>query len=156
MKLLFTEQALADISKKLRTIGRRTDRTVLRYTYHAYKNPRAQEFAHHGFVRRVRILERCIQKVFELIPPDTVDRLPASIMSDAQINIQAFIANIYGAADNLAWVWAHETGLADKIDRKKVGVRSHNVEVRRSLSPEMQVYLASLLPGAKLSGVGLG
>jgi hypothetical protein len=144
MTRLFTDETLADISEQFRTIGNRTDRTVLRYTYHAYKDPRAQEFAHQGFVRRVRILERCIQNAFELIPPDTVDRVPASILSDAQINIQAFIANVYGCADNLAWVWVHETGLVDKIDRRKVGLRSHNLEVRRSLSPEMQAYLAGL------------
>jgi hypothetical protein len=82
--------------------------------------------------------------MFELIPPDTVDRLPPSIRSDAEINIQAFIVNVYGSADNLAWVWAHETGLADKIDRKKIGLRSHNLEVRRSLSSEMQAYFAGL------------
>jgi hypothetical protein len=141
---LFKEETLADIDEKRRTIGSRTDRTVLRYVYHAYKSTRAQEFAHHGFVRRVRILERCIHNVFELIPTDTVDRLPPSVMSDAQINIQAFIANVYGSADNLAWIWAHETGVADKIDRKKIGLRSHNLEVRRSFSSEMQAYLAGL------------
>jgi hypothetical protein len=79
-----------------------------------------------------------------MIPPNTVDKVPPSTLSDAQINIQAFIANAYGCVDNLAWVWVHETGLADKIDRRKVGLRSHNSEVRESLSPEMQAYLAGL------------
>jgi hypothetical protein len=60
---LFKEETLADINEKFRTIGGRTDRTVLRYVYHAYKSTRAQEFAHHGFVRRVRILQRCIENV---------------------------------------------------------------------------------------------
>lgn len=140
----YTEKTLAEINAEFQSIGRRTDRTILRYTYHAYKNSRAQEFAHHGFMRRVRILERCIRNVFELISPDTVDKVSPSTLSDAQINIQAFIANVYGAADNLAWVWVHETGLIDKIDRRKVGLRSHNLEVRQSLSPEMQEYLAGL------------
>lgn len=139
-----TEATLSEIEEKLQTIGRRADRTVLRYTYHAFKNKRTQEFAHHGFNRRVRILERCIQNVFEIIPPSTVVMPHRSKFSDAQINIQAFIANVYGSVDNLGWVWVHEKGLADKIDRRKVGLQGHNSEVRESLSPEMQTYLAGL------------
>jgi hypothetical protein len=44
---------------------------------------------------------------------------------DAQINIQAATGNTYGCVDNLAWVWVHECGLAQSIDRKQVGLRKH-------------------------------
>ncbi|WP_426420203.1 hypothetical protein [Bradyrhizobium genosp. A] len=144
MASLFNEETLADIDRKFRTVGTRTDGIVLRYVYHPYKSALAQEFAHHGFVRRVRILERCIRNVFEMIPPSTSNKVSPAIIADAQINIQAFVANIYGCVDNLAWVWAHETGLADRIDRRRIGLRSHNTEVRKSLSQETQAYLTGL------------
>ncbi len=141
---IYTDEAISEIKRTFWTVEDRADKIAIHYTHHAYRSPRGAEFAQQGFVRRVRILQRCIQNVFELIPPDTVDRVPLWILADTQINIQAFYANVYGCSDNLAWVWAHETGLADKIDRKRVGLRNHNVDLRKTLSVEMQAYLTSL------------
>jgi hypothetical protein len=70
-------------------------------------------------------------------------------LHDIQINIQAFIANVYGATDNLAWVWVHERGLADKIPRNHVGFRGSNKEVRSSLPSEFHDYLKTLDPWMK-------
>jgi endonuclease YncB( thermonuclease family) len=61
---------------------------------------------------------------------------------DAQINVQAFFANVYGSVDNLAWVWVHERGLKT-IPRNRVGLRVQNTEVRATLSTAFQDYLKS-------------
>ena len=40
--------------------------------------------------------------MYLLIPPET-DVVPdRNVLSDARINIQAFVANVYGVIDNLA------------------------------------------------------
>jgi hypothetical protein len=54
------------------------------------------------------------------------------------------IGNTYGCVDNLAWVWVHERGLAQGIDRRQVGLRKHNKKVRDTLSFEMRAYLDTL------------
>jgi len=65
-------------------------------------------------------------------------------LHDTQINIQAAIGNAYGCVDNLAWVWVHERGMAQSIDRRHVGLRKHNKQVRSTLSAELRTYLDSL------------
>ena len=63
-------------------------------------------FAYHGLLRRIMILNRCVENIFnvrdfylETVPSD--DEL-----SDIIINLQCFIINLYGALENLAWIYA--------------------------------------------------
>ena len=79
--------------------------------------------------------------VYKIIPPKTV-RVPSrDKLFDAQINIQACIANVYGCIDNLAWVWVYEKDLDKKIQRNRVGLRNSNAQVRASLRPAFRTYL---------------
>lgn len=95
-------------------------------------------------MRRLGTLKRCIDNVFYLIPPETEEVPDRNVLHDAQINIQAFFANVYGCIDNLAWVWVHERGLEKKIGRMRVGLRAKHTELRATLSNEFQAYLRSL------------
>jgi hypothetical protein len=108
------------------------------------KNEQARGFKQHGFMRRLGTLQRCIENVFSLIPLDTAEVPSRSTLHDAQINIQSFFANLYGSIDNLAWIWVYEQGLANTISRNRVGFRSHNIEVRSSLSVDFQEYLNTI------------
>ena len=143
MKPYFTEETVAEIKKELRGIESKADRLVLGYTLFSFSKAQAQEYAHHGFMRRVRTLQRCIQNVFGVIPPERVVRPEKTELDDAQINLQAFYANIYGAVDNLAWIWVFERG-PKNIDRRKVGLRKRHAEIRSSLSAAFQKYLEGL------------
>ena len=144
MKRYFTKTQLADIREKLQGIGARTDRLVLQCTRFPFKNELAREYAHHGFGRRLGTLRRCMENVFKIVPPHTTKIPERSRLYDAQINIQAFVANVYGAVDNLAWMWVHERDLADLIPRRRVGLRQHHTELRSTLSSDFQTYLAGL------------
>lgn len=84
-------------------------------------------------MRRLGTLKRCIENVFTPIPPKTEHIPDRDVLRDAQINLQAFVANVYGAIDNLAWLWVYERGLrpADAPGRKSENVRvSSRVQVR--------------------------
>jgi hypothetical protein len=144
LKKYFSEEQLVDIKAKFDTVRKRTDRTVLRYVYHPFQNESAAEFARHGFARRVQLLRRCIENVFKIIPPSASLVPSRDELYDAQINIQAFVTNAYGSIDNLAWIWVHESGLLSKIDRRMVGLRKHQSEVRASLSADFAMYLSKL------------
>jgi hypothetical protein len=144
MKHYFTDDDLVKLRDKFETIGSKTHQLMLRFVLHQFTSERAREYAHHGFARRIQTLARCIQNTFEIVPPDTVKVPSRARLQDAEINIQAAIGNTYGCVDNLAWVWVHERGLAESMDRKYVGLRKHNTRVRSTLSVEMCSYLDTL------------
>lgn len=144
MKSYLNRKQVAEIREKFSTIDGMTDRLVLRYVAYPFKNEQAREYARHGFARRLSTLRRCTQNVFRIVPPGTTKVPVKTKLNDARINLQAFVANVYGSIDNLAWVWVHERGLTDRISRGRVGFRTHHTEVRSSLSQEFQSYLQGL------------
>jgi hypothetical protein len=144
LKRYFPKKTLAQMREKFDTIGPKSDRLLLRYVAHQFTDPKAKEYAHHGFARRIQTLARCIRNVFKIVPPGAVQLPSRTRLLDAQINIQAALGNIYGCVDNLAWVCVHERGLAHSIDRQQVGLRKHNKKVRETLSAEFCDYLDSL------------
>jgi hypothetical protein len=144
LKRYFTREHLVGLREKFETIGPKTDRLLLRFVAHQFADTKAREYAHHGFARRIQTLSRCIHNTFKIVPPGAVKVPSKTRLYDAQINIQAAIGNTYGCVDNLAWVWVHECGLAQSIDRRQVGLRKHNKRVRSTLSVELCAYLDSL------------
>jgi hypothetical protein len=117
---------------------------MMKFVSHPFAEAKAGEYARHGFARRIQTLCRCIENVFKIVPPNTAKVPSKQRLHDAQINIQAAIANIYGCIDNLAWVWVYERGLSKHVKPRQVGLRQHNVQVRASLSEEFQAHLDTL------------
>jgi hypothetical protein len=79
--------------------------------------------------------------VFEVLPPALAERPTNNALSDAEINIQAFVFNMFAGLDNLAWILVKEKGLP--IPKHGVGL-GENKEVRHYLSNEFQDYLTGL------------
>ena len=141
MKRTLKKQQIADIRAKLATIEDRTNQIILSVTGHRFQNELAREYAQHGFARRVETLRRCIQNIFRIIPPGTVKVPSRDRLYDGQIQVQSFIANVFGSVDNLAWIFVHERGLDAEIPRGHVGLRKANVKVRAASSQEFQTRL---------------
>ena len=112
------------------------------------RNGRAREFAQHGFGRRLSTLRECMVNVFHLLPPEAAARPRSEQLTNAAINIQAFIINVFGALDNLAWIWMHERGQVDAQGRRihplSVGLGSRCEGLRGTLSNGMQAKLERL------------
>jgi len=141
-KPYYTPEILARIEEKVATVGSRADKMLLALMRHSFCTDRGREYAYQGFSRRVGVLRRCIENLFDIIPADRADVPSREELRDAEINIQAFIANCYGCVDNLAWIINFEKKL--NLARKKVGLRSHNAELRAAVSPELRTYLDGL------------
>jgi len=138
---------LDQVEKIEQTVGEleaKYTQLILTFNHHQYKTEQGAEYARHGYMRRLATIKRCIENVFTLIPPETEEIPDRSVLHDAQINIQSFFANIYGAVDNLAWVWVYERGLEQTIPRARVGLRAKHAEVRSSLGHGCQSYLRKL------------
>jgi hypothetical protein len=140
-----------DVGKMRWEFARVTDKhleLLSGYLGRNYDNGRAKEFATHGFMRRIKILTRCIQNVFGILPLERISIPNMDELSDAAINIQAFVFNVFGCVDNLAWVWVLEKHVVKtngaELNQNQVGLRVGNTRVRESFSSEFQAYLAGL------------
>lgn len=108
----------------------------------------AREMMQHGFSRRVADLTHCLERVFEILPPDAKEP-ERDRLSDSTAFLQAFVINTFGAIDNLAWVWTLESCAVNgrKLpDRRYIGLTPANVTVRASLSDATQAYLKGTDP----------
>lgn len=115
-----------------------------------FSNDRAKEFAQQGFARRLSTLARCMKNAFSALPPDLEGVPSDDDTHNAAIQLQAFVINVFGCLDNLAWVWVLERDLkrpnGSEIPPEWVGLRPPNTFVRESFSPAFQAYLDSLAP----------
>lgn len=110
-----------------------------------FGNERAKEYAVHGLSRRLSGLVRCIENTFRAIPPE-LDGVPTSdAVHDTEIQVQAFITNVFGCLDNLAWVWVLERNTTkpdgEPIPPEWIGLRTTNKLVRKSLSGALRKHL---------------
>jgi hypothetical protein len=98
-----------------------------------------------GFIRRTDTLRRCIASLFSLLPPDFEGLPTEERVKDAEIVLQSFVFNLFGCADNLAWIWVEEAGVtrdgALPLPSTWVGLGSKCTTVRQSLSQELRDLL---------------
>ena len=115
---------------------------------YGFGNEQAKEFAVHGFSRRLNGLVRCIQNTFCAIPPEFEGVPTSDATHDAEIQVQAFIINVFGCLDNLAWMWVLERNVTKPngapLPPEWIGLRTSNTLVRASLGEEFHRYLESI------------
>ena len=104
---------------------------------------RAREYVLHGICRRLRIIRRCIDNTFAIFPVDRKEFLRGEERSDLEINLHAFIINIYGLQDNIAWVYVIEKHLEDVVEGGRLGVGLFNKNTQCHLPKEVCEYLDS-------------
>jgi hypothetical protein len=130
-----------------KSVSGKLNHLVEHYTLLNLANSRAKEFATQGYPRRLKIIVRCMHNVFTLIPPDRETLPSRDELSDATINIQSFVFNVFGSIDNLAWIWVCEKGQkrpdGTPIADIYVGLGPKNIAVRGLLSEGLQKHLAS-------------
>ncbi|MGB8278953.1 MAG: hypothetical protein WCF20_13625 [Methylovirgula sp.] len=117
------------------------------YLSYPFAHPRAAEHASHGFGRRISLLATAARKVFEFLPPESVEIPSDQTRNSAELSLQAFILNVFGGIDNLAWVWFYETRLCDvtpRIRDVQVGLGPRCVRLRQSFGSDFQTYLEGL------------
>lgn len=91
----------------------------------AEKDPNglASEHLLHGAGRRIVVMRRALERIFEIFPLGVEKPLPLDLVSDVQINLHAFVVNLYGVFENFAWAFVHHHGLLESFgDRKKVSM----------------------------------
>ena len=141
----FSAENLEKLHAEAATITARYRAVQESFLSRSYRTARAKEFAQHGFCRRLKTIARGIQRFNEILPPERADLPTTDELTDAVVYVQAHVFNVFGAFDNLAWIWVEEKGLTKKnkqpLPDTYVGLRAVNTLVRDSLSDEFQTYL---------------
>lgn len=137
----FGPDALKSLEHAYVQIDQQKNELLIKYADFKYANEKAKEYTYHGFLRRVGILNRCIHNIFSICPPDHVDRINDGRDYDISINLQAFVMNVFGCLDNIAWVWVYQRNM--DLHKRKVGLKEVHREIRKSFSSEFRTYLES-------------
>lgn len=146
--MLFTSEQIAELAAERATIEQKYNKLLSAYATHGYQNSRAREFAMHGFSRRLKTLKRCMSIVFDKLPPDRESLPSEDERMDGAIAIQAFVFNLFGSIDNLAWIWVLEKDVTkadgSNLSPSRVGLGPKNLEVRGSLPIAFRAHLEGL------------
>ncbi|QTC88409.1 hypothetical protein [Brevundimonas pondensis] len=109
------------------------------------QNAPAREMMTHGVCRRLSDLKHGLKRVFEILPPQEAEPTREAVL-DATAFLQAFVINIFGAMDNLAWLWRLEADVRGRngqpLHRNRIGLTPDNADLRGSLSARTREYLA--------------
>lgn len=80
---------------------------------------KAKEHCQYGICRRLLVIVECLEHFFTELPPDTNKERSRRENSLANIHLHAFLINISGIIDNMAWLWAYHIGLDTRFDLEK-------------------------------------
>ena len=149
MANFYNEDAIGKLSAAYAEMRGSSMRLQERCLGHAFRSRRAKDFARYGLARRLSTLVRCVTNAFRRIPPE-LDGLPTSdALHDTEIQVQAFVVNVFGCLDNLAWIWVEERSIknpknGEELRPEWVGLRPKNEVVIGSLDDSVKEYLITI------------
>lgn len=101
---------------------------------------KAREHIICGAARRLMIITRCIKNIFSIFPVRRTDRLNNDEGNDIEINLHAFLINVYALPDNLAWAFLLERQIS--MDPRDVGLFQKKTKLH--LPFEIRQYLEGI------------
>ena len=101
---------------------------------------RAREHIAYGAARRLMIITRCLKNIFTIFPVRRTKLLSDDERNDLEINLHAFLINVHGLPDNLAWAFFLER----QIPMKPLDVGLFQKKTTEQLPPAVQDYLGSI------------
>lgn len=129
----FFQQTLAEAGEVLTSVA---------ILGHKLTSKRAREYLHNGVGRRVGLVQRCVERIFEIFPPDRSEHFEREELEDLNINLHAFLLNIYGILDDIAWVVVLEVTQKEVQNRRDISL--YGPEVQKYLPKETIDFLATM------------
>ena len=144
----YSEAALRELEEQLLGLQGNCNELISSYLEREFQNNKAAEFVRHGLCRRLSLMARCIQKVFEVLPPASQAVPGTDEIHDVTVHLHAFVFNAYGCLDNLAHIWVLEKNVKGEnglpIRREWIGFGPGNMVVRASLPDSITDYLSTI------------
>jgi len=108
----------------------------------------AREHALYGVCRRIGIIRECLFAFFELLPPDVNSEPEMEVKMKVDVHLHAFLINVCGIVDNMAWLWAYHAGIDQTIDleKKKRSIGLFDRSFYRYLPVPLQAKVTEFMP----------
>lgn len=146
----YSEKDLCRLHEKYRAVTNKGLDLMSSYISKEFRNQKALEYARHGFCRRIQLMMRCIEQVFENLPPENTNVPDADTIRNTTIFLQAFMFNTFGCIDNLAHIWVLEKEVKDEngspLRPSRIGFGPDNNVVLKSLPCRFSDYLKKIRP----------
>lgn len=141
--MAYTSEQVSDLLTRLPTVTGDLQTLMLSTVVQGQEaeHPGVREHLLHGAARRVDVIGRTIANIFGRFPPGTERPLAKDALSDVQINMHAFVMNVYGIFDNWAWAFVYRHALENQIPRRGVGLFQNRTT--RYLPLVLRGYLGS-------------
>ena len=142
----FTDKALEEIFSAYSEVQNRDSKLTIKiYTFTSrLENERAIEFMQHGVNRRLGVIYRCLENIFTTFPPNRIELLDRNDRLDVEINLHAFLINVYGIIESTGLALAHENDLIGEESDHKLPAQKISLfkrRFRRLLNPNLCAYL---------------
>ena len=143
---MFTPDQIQQLQDDFLTVDQTYYRMMTTCLSFTTKNAKSREYILHGFLRRLGTLQRCVQNIYSIYPPERSDIPSRDECIDLAINLQSFVFNVFGCIDNLARVWATERRLMAEAGGKlgPMDISFKKKPLRKTLPPDFRKYLNNL------------
>ena len=142
---VYTERQVVEFEARYPEIMARLDRLHASCVTNAHVLPhdsRAREYLLFGAGRRISVLRRAMSRIFEIFPLRLERPLPLAEIHDVQIYLQAYVMNLFGLFDNLAWAFVLFHDLENQVGGK-FGVGFQRLGTQRFLPQPLRNYVTN-------------
>jgi hypothetical protein len=91
--MTYTPDALARLNDEFYRVTAKYLALLTEFVPFTQTHPTSDEYSFHGFMRRIGVLERCIQNIYSLYAPERSDIPSRETCLDLAINLQSFVFN---------------------------------------------------------------
>jgi hypothetical protein len=142
----FTTETLTRLTETRADIKTRFDKLQTALLSRKFKSPRAEEYARHGLGRRLDEMNRAIDFIFDILPPEQEEPPEADNRVVTTMLLQSYFMNVQGCLDNIAWIWVYETDQRNRdgseLKRGSVGLVQRYL--LKSFSASFRAHVRSL------------
>lgn len=76
---------------------------------------RGKEHIKYGVGRRLHLIGFALRNIYRIFPPDRATTLGLQELADVQLNLHAFVINLSGSFDNMAWAFVLRHSLLNQV-----------------------------------------
>lgn len=138
----YSDKQIEEFNIKYRQISKQFDSLMLKTVASGQQqeNANVREHILHGVSRRLSVIKKSIENIFNGFPLDAKRPLQRDDLYNVQINMHAYVINLYGIFDNWAWAFVLRHGLLEKLGGKH-GVGMFKKGMLTHLPKEISDYL---------------
>lgn len=140
----YSEEQIENIKKQYSKVCQGLQDLMLQTVVAGQESTHAgvKEHLLHGAGRRLGVIKKSIENIFNEFPPTTTRPLSRDVLHDVQINLHAYVMNLYGIFDNWAWAFIYRHDLLLQVGGKH-GVGLFHKNTTMYLPQPLRDYLSS-------------